>query len=141
MGKIKSIRKNKESDGKLDTNKTNDATNRIMKFTFQTLADQAKYHTFATIKDHIANQIQRDYEDRKYLAKAIQNGELKMYERPSCKRSVLEDENKRSFQQETFNHDYKIDVTKYEKKVENLQDNMASSYVLIFDDYCTKDLQ
>ena len=111
-----------------------------MKFTFQTPADKAKYHTFATVKDHIANQIQRDYEDGKYLAKAIRNGELKMYERPNRKRSVLEDEDERSFQQETFNHDYKIDVSKFEKKVENLRDNMASSYVLIFDDYCTKDL-
>ena len=120
MGKIKSIRKNKESDGKPDTNKTNDTTNRIMKFTFQTPADKAKYHTFVTVKDHIANQIQHDYEDGKYLAKAIRTGELKMYKRPSRKRSVLEDEDERSFQQDTFNHDYKIDVSKFEKKVETV---------------------
>ena len=56
MGKIKSIRKNKESNGKSDINKINDATNRIMKFTFQTPADKAKYHTFATVKNHIATR-------------------------------------------------------------------------------------
>ena len=64
-----------------------------------------------------------------------------MYERPSRKRSVLKDKDKRLSQQETFNHDYKIDVTKYKKKVGNLRNNMASSYVLIFDDYCMKDVQ
>ena len=100
MGKIKSIRKNKEADGKPESIRTNDSANRIMKFTFQTPANKAKYHTFATVKDHIANQIQRDYEDGKYLAKAIRTGELKMYERPSRKRSVLDDEDERSFQQE-----------------------------------------
>ena len=93
MGKIKTIRKKNDSDGKSEVinNKPNDGTNRIMKFAFSTPADKTKYNTYATVKDHITNIIQRDYEDRKYLAKAIRMGCLEMYEKPSRKRSVLED--------------------------------------------------
>ena len=76
MGKIKSIRKKNDSDGKSESNnnKLNDGTNRIMKFAFQTPADKTKYNTYATVKDHITNIIQCDYEDGKYLAKAICTG-------------------------------------------------------------------
>ena len=77
MGKIKHIRKAKDGDGKLENrNKPNDRTNRIMKFAFQSPADKNKYNTYATVKDHITNLIQRDYEDGKSLAKAIRTGAL-----------------------------------------------------------------
>ena len=89
MGKIKNIRKAKDDDGKLENNnKPNDGTNRIMKFAFQSPADKNKYNTYATVKDHITNLIQRDYEDGKFLAKAIQTGVLQWYEKPSRERSV-----------------------------------------------------
>ena len=87
------------------------------------------------------NQIQRDYEDGKFLAKAIRTGVLEMYKKPRRERSILADEDERAFEQETFNQDYKNATSKYERKIKNLQDNMASSYILIFEDYCTKDLQ
>ena len=88
MGNIKSIQKNKKSDAKAETNKTNDATNHIMKFTFKKPANKAKYHRFATVKDHIANQIQCNYEDGKYLAKAIRNGIENVQETQSKKVST-----------------------------------------------------
>ena len=142
MGKIKNIRKAKEGDGKIESkNKPINKTNQIMKFAFQTPADKNKYHTFATIKDHILNQIQCDYEDGKFLAKAIRTGVLEVYEKPKRERSTLVDEDERAFEQDTFNQDYKNATVKYERKMENLQDNMASTYILIFDDCCTKDLQ
>ena len=141
MGKIKNIRKAKEGDGKNENNnKPIDGTSRIMKFAFQTPADKNKYHTFATVKDHVMNKIQRDYEDGKFLAKAIRTEILEVYEKPRRERSILADDDERAFEQETFNQDYKNATVKYERKMENLQDNMASSYILIFDDYCTKDL-
>ena len=66
---------------------------------------------------------------------------VQQYEKPNRKRSTLEDVDERAFEQETFNQDYKNDTSRYEQKMENLWDNMASTYVLIFKDYCTKDLQ
>ena len=120
MGKIKSIWKKNDSDGKLDTNnnKPNDGTNRIMKFAFQTPADKTKYNTYAMVKDHITNIIQHDYKNGKYLAKAIRTGQLEMYVKPNRKRSTLEDVDERAFEQETFNQDYKNDTSQYEQKIE-----------------------
>ena len=90
MGKIKNIRKAKEGDGKSESNnKPIDGTNRIMKFAFQTPADKTKYHTFATVKDHIMNQIQRDYEDGKFLAKAIRTGVLEVYKKAKTRKVYL----------------------------------------------------
>ena len=104
MGKIKNIRKNKEGDGKLESNnKPNDGTNQIMKFAFHSPADKNKYNTYAMVKDHITNLIHQDYEDGKFLAKAIWTGVLKLYKKPSRERSTLEDDNERAFEQETFN--------------------------------------
>ena len=65
MGKIKSIWKKNDSDGKSDINKKPNGTNWIMKFAFQTPADKTKYNTYATIRDHIMNLIQCNYEDGK----------------------------------------------------------------------------
>ena len=66
MGKIKSIQKKNNSDGKSDiNNKPNDLTTRIMKFAFQTPANKTKYNTYATVRDRITNLIQWDYEDGK----------------------------------------------------------------------------
>ena len=102
-----------------------------MKFAFQSPANKNKYNTYATVKDHITNLIQRDYEDGKFLVKTIWTGVLETYKKPRCERSTLDDEDERAFEKEMFNQDYKNATVKYERKMENLEDNMASTSVRV----------
>ena len=60
-----------------------------------------KYHTYASVRDHVAMTIQKDYDDGKYLARALKTGkhfdvDSKL---PTEKESTLSDEDNRKAEQ------------------------------------------
>ena len=75
MGKKNKKKSTKsKSDAKDSKDKESSKDNRVMKFAPKDVGSKTKYHTFATVWDHIALKIQKDYEEGVDLANAIRTG-------------------------------------------------------------------
>ena len=103
MGRKQRKGKNEKSSGETSTPSGKEETdNRIMKFAPKGAAGgKQKYHTYASVRDHVAMTIQKDYDDGKYLARALKTGkhfdvDSKL---PTEKESTLSDEDNRKAEQ------------------------------------------
>ena len=114
-----------------------------MKFAPQDAGNKHKYQTFASIRDHIALKIQKEYEEGKLVSTALRNGVHHDFgqEEPMEKVSSLKDPDARQAEQRRFNHQYDVKFELWEKSQKQYQINCDNACGLIFDDYCTKEMR
>ena len=126
--------KDKESSSKDD---------RVMKFAPKDVGSKTKYHTFATVRDHIALKIQKDYEEGVDLANAIKSGVPfdPSSQEPVEKVSTLKDPVAQAAEQRRFGRQYDVKYEQWEKSKKRFKINSDNACALIFDDYCTKEMK
>ena len=112
MGR-KNKKKEKTSNEATTPNTRDDVDNRIMKFAPKGASGgKQKYHPFASVRDHVAMEIQKTCDDGKYLARALKNGkhfdvDSKL---PTEKQSTLSDPDDRKAEQRRLSKLYDIDL-------------------------------
>ncbi len=136
-------RKSKGCSGGKDVTTTNheSGSNKIMKFATPTAGK--KYSTFTAVRNHLAMKFQKEMTKGVDVATAIRSGKHLDFDelRPKRQRSKLKDEEDREFEQDTFNRDYGVVKKAFESRMETYQDNCFTAYGVIFDDFCTSDMQ
>ena len=143
MGKKNKKSKEDKAEKQNQDDKDKKSNTREMKFAPQDTSNKHKYHTFATIRDHIALKVQKEYEEGKLVSNALKNGVHHDFtkEEPMEKVSTRKDPDARQAEQRRFNHQYDVKFEIWEKSQKQYMDNCDNVCGLIFDDYCTKEMR
>ena len=96
--------------------------------------------TFASVSEHIADRIQKTYQNGHDIAKSLRDGKLLDLTQDKPKQDIAThaDEKTQKTMQDGFDLKYQALITLHTTRVQVLQANLAKAYALIMDDYCTK---
>ena len=116
-----------------------------MKFTTQT-PGKTVYETYATVKEHIIQRIQKNYEYGSDVSKCLKTGKLLDWdtEKPIRTISQITDEKKqveRQIEQEGFNIDYQEKLRRHLDREKGVKEGLLKAYSEIFSSFCTKPMQ
>ena len=76
--------------------------------------------SFEMIKGAIIMKIQESFDDPLNVTESLEKSFRKFFDKPTVKKLILEDEDDRSFEQDQFYEEWKIDYAEYKKEVKNL---------------------
>ncbi len=98
---------------------------------------------YSTTLEGLEQKVRAEHEHGHDVAACIENGKRIDLDKdkPVRKKSVLQDEDDRKFEQETFNMEYYDQLKSHNKRVEKLDTNLHKLHGEIFKDYCTKAMQ
>ena len=99
--------------------------------------------TYATIRDHIIQQVQKNYKHGQDVATSIRNMEVIDLSKEAPVRKVSEKSNntEKKVEQDGFNLIYNVEYTRFAKQQEALSQNLIKTYALILSNYCTKGME
>ena len=101
-----------------------------------------KYAPYSTVLEHVCGRIQKDWGDwGSDIAESLENGAMITIADPVRKQSTDADADKRKFEQETFDANYKIEKAAHVSRTESLAKNIKRAYTLIFHEYCTQGMR
>ena len=101
---------------------------------------QPQLHTYASIKEHIANKIQRTFTNGIDTAKSLRMEAVVDLspEKPVVQTSTATDEPTRKHEQDLYDEDWKSRNNLYNTRCEMLKVNLTKAFSLIHDIHCTK---
>ena len=125
-----------------NNNRNNSKQTKLMKFTPNGQI-KGNTHTFASVKEHIVQHIQKTYDKGKDVADSLDNMEkidLTTFT-PERQISAKADKDEKIVDQQGLDMIYKEKLTRYEDRVEKLEEGLSKAYSLIFNDYCTQGMR
>ena len=99
--------------------------------------------TYATVKEAVVQQVQKEYEGANDIAKSLEDLQLVDLTalEPVRKISTKTKPEEAAIEQDGFNIKYQIDLTRHGDRVDKLDQAIIKSYSLIMSDYCSKAIQ
>ena len=99
--------------------------------------------TYATVKDHIINYVQRTYRHGKDVALSLRNLEKEDLStiRPQRMVSTNDDVTVKAVEQAGLDIDYQEEMKQFLDRKRALDENLDKAYALIFGTYCSKSIQ
>ena len=116
---------------------------REIKFFPHSVGQATQSVTFDTVKDHIVNQVQRQYRNGIDIVESLEKEVLKDLSmiKPPRVMSTVSDTSTRAIEQEGLDIKYKILIGEHHKRVIQLEENLTKCYALIFGTYCNHTMQ
>jgi hypothetical protein len=116
-----------------------------MKFAPQT-GGNFVHRTFATVKEHAVQQIQKTYKNGGDIAESLNKEEkidLDKFEptRTLSKKTGKGEETERAIEQEGLNIKYKVAIEQWSARRNDLEREMMKAYSLIYQNFCTTAMQ
>ena len=94
--------------------------------------------TFDTVKDHIVQQVQKNYKNGIDIAESLEDETMKDLSsmKPTRILSTETEATARAIEQEGYDIEYKVLIQEHHKRVLQLKENKTKVYALIFSNYC-----
>ena len=113
-----------------------------MKFFPHSSGKSHQTFTFATVKDHIVNQVMRTFDEGADMAETLKKEKYKDLERirPTRKLSAIEEAEARKIEQDGLDMLYKAELDEWMKRKRTFETNTTKAYGVIYN-YCNKTMQ
>ena len=134
--------KNSGGSGNSSGNKRNPQQQKRTEFKFQ-LHDPSRKggYTYERLHEAIVIKIQKEFTSGRHIVQSLRNGAKAGPAIPTRDVSTLADAEQKRIQQETHNRKYDAELNYYFTANAEFENNWQKAYGLIFDSYCSKDMQ
>ena len=128
---------------KVGTSKAGSQNNssRKLKFHMHDSALRKNAESFGKVKEAIVLRIQKTFTNGRDLAECLQDGTEKVFNEPILQRAINEDADTMAFQQKMFDMKWQVDYKRFVDQEKEYQENLVKAYALIFESYCSKEVQ
>ena len=99
--------------------------------------------TYATVKDHVIQQIQKTFKDGNNVAQSLKDGKVYELTDDEPKRQISEEEDIRAatLEQTGFDIKYQEELRRFLDRKDNLRQGLTKAYALIFTNFCNRTMQ
>ena len=114
---------------------------RDMRFHMHDSAQRKTSESFGKVKEAIVLKIQKTFDDPIAVAQSIADNTKTIFKKTEIQKSVSDDPATKVMENMIFLEEFKIDFTIYRQECKRFDETWVKAYALIWDTYCSKDIQ